>query len=573
MRLVAIQHRLPSIAWLFSEIRRANLCTRISLVTKPYSAIPFRYEDDLVVEVPSVDTALQGFRGPLLALDEGGALHRAIADGFAGQCAGIEQTTFGLTPHWKYPTVLVCRSAAKLLFESQIIVRGILRKLDSLHVLLGKNVGVIGLGALGRELARALLNRGIPTLGAEVGAVPVDLRPITVSLNELLNRCDVLLGCTGTDAFRSVDLGTVFGSRVFISCASSDVEYHSIIRQLPSRKRFVTVQGPIGSMYAYVLNGGFPINFDRDRERELFEEIILTRRLVLEGLVQAKSMIGGVPGGFMLDPAMQLQVVNEWLEQVPDRHTLSVPAPLSEAFFRKHSEGELVMSKKPYTLHSTTPLVLAKMRTHTEPYSVEVTGLAIIVLPNVWSPAYDWSSLFHVENFPEVRGLDFLEIGCGTGVISVFAARNGARRVVAVDVNPEAVRNTHINFERIGAETAEAYVSDIFSSVRGSFDVVTWNAPYHGSKPTDILERGCADEDYHDIRKFFSDVDQYLNPGGLIVFGFSESGDLPLLETLIADHGYRVRRKLSDWRQGYNCVLLEILRAKRAVEVLRESPF
>ena len=187
-----------------------------------------------------------------------------------------------------------------------------------------------------------------------------------------------------------------------------------------------------------------------------------------------------------------------------------------------------------------------------------ILGLDIIVLPGVWSPAYDWSSLFYVENLPVVRGLDFLEIGCGTGVISVHAARAGARRVVAVDVNPEAVTNTKLNFERFGVECGEAFVSDGFGAVTGRFDVVTWNAPYHGAPPADMLERGCTDENYRDIRSFFANVMGYLKPDGTVVFGFSESGDLPLIERLISDSGFRVRRKLSDWRQGYNCMLFDL---------------
>lgn len=213
-----------------------------------------------------------------------------------------------------------------------------------------------------------------------------------------------------------------------------------------------------------------------------------------------------------------------------------------------------------YKLHSTTPGALERMRSHQAPYETDVHGLSILVLPGVWSPAYDWSSLFYVENLPQLHGLDFLEIGCGTGVISVHAARAGARRVVAVDVNPEAVRNARLNFERFGIGNGAVFLSDGFDGVTGSYDVVTWNAPYHGARPADMLERGCTDEGYRDILSFFRSVNAHLKPTGTVVFGFSESGDLRLIEELISEAGFRIRRKLSDWRQGYNCILFDLAR-------------
>lgn len=340
--LVAKQHRLPSVQWLLSEISRVGLCSRVTLVTKPYSAIafPLHAQVEFLEEVASDDLAFQqSSEKPFMVLDEGGGLHAAIPSELTARCAGVEQTTFGLQKDWKYPTVLVCRSAAKLFFESQIIARGILRKLDSLQILPGMNVGVIGLGALGADVARALLNRGVPTLGSEIGASPADLHPIVVSVGELLARCDVLLGCSGTDVFANVNLGTISGRKILISCSSSDVEFHSILRQLPAYECFDMAQGWIGQLHATVLNGGYPINFDRMREWELFEEIILTRKLILEGLIQARSLIGQSPRGVMLNPAVQLRVVNEWLEQVPARDKLRIPEPLNEAFFLKHSEG------------------------------------------------------------------------------------------------------------------------------------------------------------------------------------------------------------------------------------------
>lgn len=569
-KLLVRQHLLPSVQWLLGQAANTGQFQHIDLVEKDYSTI-----NSVVEQLPSFVTLkhnveqcfVENNKSGLILLDEGGGLHRALPETLARYSAGVEQTTFGLQQSWKCPMVLVCRSAAKLLFESQIIARGIVRKLDSLELLTGKTVGIVGLGALGAALARTLMDRGILTIGADVRPAPEDLANIIVDLPELLHRSDVIVGCTGLDMLSGVDLSGITGRKTFVSCSSSDIEFRSILRQFPASERFGTAQGWIGQMHCTVPNGGFPINFDRVREWELFEEIILTRKLMLKGLLQAKPLVGSAPRGVMLDPAVQLQIVHEWLEQVPDRHTIRVPGSLTEEFFRDHSEGEIQMSNKPeYTLHSTTPGALAKMRTHRTPYETEVMGLPIQVLPNVWSPAYDWSSLFYVENMLNVKGLDFLEIGCGTGVISVFAGRAGAKRVVAVDVNPEAVRNALLNFERFGIVSGEAFLSDRFTNVNGKFDVVTWNAPYHGNKPGDMLERGCADDDYRDIRRFFLEVSIYLKPGGVVVFGFSESGDLPLIESLIIENGFRIKKKLSDWRQDYNCMLFELVLAKAETE-------
>lgn len=217
-----------------------------------------------------------------------------------------------------------------------------------------------------------------------------------------------------------------------------------------------------------------------------------------------------------------------------------------------------------YTLHSTTQPALHRMRSHAGAYDVDVSGTSLLVLPGVWSPAYDWSGRFHVEALPEVHGRDILEIGSGCGLISVFAVLRGARSVLAVDINPVAVENTRINFERLGAAgiVACARVSDVFSNVEGKFDLVIWNAPYHGSAPADMLERACADERYASLRKFFEGVADHLRPGGMIQIGFSTSGDVCLLQALIREHGLAIQRRIGDVRNGYNCEVLDLVLAE-----------
>lgn len=560
-KLIARQHLLPSLSWLLERVAVSGMYSTAHLFGKHYSTIEPRIKLPLQVSLCSdLSSSFSSVgRDNLILLDEGGEFVRQLPVSLMKRTVAVEQTTAGMQLNWSCPAVLVCRSAAKIMFESQVIARGILRKLDSLGMLDGRVVGVIGLGALGSEIARALLARGVPTYATDPNRAPADLAPIRVEVDHLLRSAEIVLGCSGQDALSGYDLESVSGRKVFASCSSTDIEFSSILRLLPAAGRFADAKGWVGRFHCTILNGGFPINFDRVREWELAEEILLTRMLVLEGLKQALSLIGSEPRGVMLDPAAQLMTVNKWLDQLPDRACIRLPCDLTEAYFRKHSEGECqVNGGSKYKLHSTTPTALERMRSHHLPYETDVHGLRILVLPGVWSPAYDWSSLFYVENLLDMRGLDVLEIGCGTGVIALHAARAGAGRVVAVDINPEAVTNTRLNFERSGVLVGEVFQSDGFECVTGSYDVVVWNAPYHGARPADMLERACADEEYRDIRSFFRNVSRYVKPGGTILFGFSESGDLPLIVKLIEENGLQVKRKLSEWREGYNCILFEL---------------
>jgi methylase of polypeptide subunit release factors len=209
---------------------------------------------------------------------------------------------------------------------------------------------------------------------------------------------------------------------------------------------------------------------------------------------------------------------------------------------------------RPYTLHETTAPALARMRAHAENYEIEVQRVKITVFPGVWSPAYDWSGDFMVEHLPDVSGRKVLEVGSGSGVISLHAALAGASHVTAIDINPAAVLNTRVNFEQHGVSVGQALVSDVFSAVRDDFDLIIFNAPYHGSKPEDVLERAAADEGYASLRAFFAGVREHLRDGGQLYVGFSESGDLELFRQIVRDGGWVVRRELSEWRSGYNCM-------------------
>lgn len=72
-----------------------------------------------------------------------------------------------------------------------------------------------------------------------------------------------------------------------------------------------------------------------------------------------------------------------------------------------------------------------------------------------------------------------VDIGCGSGVGAILIAR--ARRdaqVLAVDINPTALRFTAVNASLAGTNNVSAYHSDILAGTSGEFDLIVANPPY-----------------------------------------------------------------------------------------------
>ena len=63
-------------------------------------------------------------------------------------------------------------------------------------------------------------------------------------------------------------------------------------------------------------------------------------------------------------------------------------------------------------------------------------SIDITALPDVYNPSDD--SFLLLETMEVAPGQEFLEMGCGTGIVSLHAAKAGAN-VTAVDVSPAAV--------------------------------------------------------------------------------------------------------------------------------------
>lgn len=75
----------------------------------------------------------------------------------------------------------------------------------------------------------------------------------------------------------------------------------------------------------------------------------------------------------------------------------------------------------------------------------------------------------------DLCGKSVLDIGAGSGILSIVASKLGADFVVGFDIEKQAVKECKRNVELNGAQSVECFVSDTPRSLRKQFDIVIAN--------------------------------------------------------------------------------------------------
>ncbi len=172
-----------------------------------------------------------------------------------------------------------------------------------------------------------------------------------------------------------------------------------------------------------------------------------------------------------------------------------------------------------------------------------VEGQPLLVLPQVFNPRLLRSGEFLVRNLNErliPPGSRVLDMGTGSGVGALVAAR-WADRVVAVDINPEAVRCARINVALSRREERiEVREGDLFGPVQGErFDVVLFNPPYYRGTPQSPLDQAWRSTDV--VERFAAGLRAHLTPGGHALVVLSTDGEQGAFLSAFRDRGLAVQ--------------------------------
>ena len=135
----------------------------------------------------------------------------------------------------------------------------------------------------------------------------------------------------------------------------------------------------------------------------------------------------------------------------------------------------------------------------------------------------------------EIRGGErVLDVGCGSGILSVCASKLGAKFCAAYDIDPVAVRVAEENAREDGVTNMVCGVSDLLASVDTS------DGPYDFAVANIVSDI---------IIRLSPDIGDYLVPGGRLVVSGIISERAPDVRAALLANGFEILREVSenDW--------------------------
>jgi release factor glutamine methyltransferase len=169
-------------------------------------------------------------------------------------------------------------------------------------------------------------------------------------------------------------------------------------------------------------------------------------------------------------------------------------------------------------------------------------GIQIQVNKGVFHPGLFFSTrvlLHYLEHF-SLEGKKFMELGAGTGLIAVCAAKRGAL-VTATDISSLAVENSRQNAQ-INNVSVEVIHADLFEKIDPApFDFILINPPYYKKQPVTEAEYAwfCGENSEY-FKKLFKGLPFYIHPQSKIIMVLSEACNIDEINGIAAHNNFKM---------------------------------
>ncbi|MBD3182530.1 methyltransferase domain-containing protein [Candidatus Poribacteria bacterium] len=169
--------------------------------------------------------------------------------------------------------------------------------------------------------------------------------------------------------------------------------------------------------------------------------------------------------------------------------------------------------------------ILTDMKRAKEGIFINYLNDSITIYPHVYVPNDQSVPSMFLECKHLIDGKKVLDIGTGTGILALLAAKMGASKVTATDSNPNAVKNARCNIKKLGFDGIVDVKgpANLFDPLKGEkFHVIIFNAPWIKGEPQTLYDTANYDPGYKVIDGFMAKVRNYLDLNGVILIQYSD---------------------------------------------------
>jgi release factor glutamine methyltransferase len=223
----------------------------------------------------------------------------------------------------------------------------------------------------------------------------------------------------------------------------------------------------------------------------------------------------------------------------PSKSLSRLAERLEKFYFNRNINIELKSTIKHIVAHTYKPL-LVKYLSKTRIYKHGDVKLEIP--PQVFHPGFFFSTMLLLNYIKQLSLKDksFLEPGCGSGLISIYAAKKGAI-VTSSDINPVAIEFLKKNSKQNNVELT-IIQSDLFQDIpEQQFDIIAINPPYYKKQPQSAKDYAwyCGENGEY-FSGLFKELNNYIHPASQVLMVVFEGCDMKMIEALAGQNGFHL---------------------------------